>query len=334
MSDPIAYLLVIIFNLIWLECVGQGIKGGSDRIMFYNVENLFYPEDDSLTADDEFTPGGIRHWTWKRYHHKITALTKVIIAAGEGDPPAVIGLCEIENDAVLSDIVEHPLLRNYRYHYIHRDGPDPRGIDVALLYRPGFKPVCHSFHQVYNASEILPSREILYVRGVIVGGDTIDLFVNHWSSRYGGEATSAWKRGLQAHALRQLMDSLSRMGTSDVIIAMGDFNDESTSWPVQRIMELPSARIPVAQYVSGYVAGSYKYHGRWQHIDHFVVIDPSGERSYRMIIFSLPHILEDDENYSGKCPSRTYIGYRYHGGLSDHLPVILQIVHHGEDQGR
>jgi hypothetical protein len=35
--------------------------------------------------------------------------------------------------------------------------------------------------------------------------------------------------------------------------------------------------------------------------------------------------LEEDTKYLDYQPKRTYVGYRYHDGYSDHLPVVLKI---------
>ena len=39
-----------------------------------------------------------------------------------------------------------------------------------------------------------------------------------------------------------------------------------------------------------------------------------------------PFLLEDDEKYGGKKPYRTFLGPRYLGGYSDHLPLLVQFV--------
>jgi len=46
------------------------------RVMFYNVENLFHPSNDSLKNDDEFTKEGTRYWSFKRYYDKINKIGK------------------------------------------------------------------------------------------------------------------------------------------------------------------------------------------------------------------------------------------------------------------
>ena len=95
----------------------------SDRIVFYNTENLFHPSDDTIKTDEDFTPAGSYHWTWNRYYDKINKLGKLFVAIGEGRMPAIIGLCEIENRFVdfypnvenIQDLVEKHLMSNSLY---------------------------------------------------------------------------------------------------------------------------------------------------------------------------------------------------------------------------
>ena len=75
------------------------------------VKNLFDTKDDPLTADNDFLPSGNRHWTSGRFYHKLQQLAKVITAAGEWSTPALIGLCEVENDSVLVRLLDFTPLR-------------------------------------------------------------------------------------------------------------------------------------------------------------------------------------------------------------------------------
>ena len=49
--------------------------------------------------------------------------------------------------------------------------------------------------------------------------------------------------------------------------------------------------------------------------------------SATMDIFAPPFLLEPDAAWLGDKPRRTYVGPRYNGGLSDHLPIILKLFH-------
>jgi len=74
-------------------------------------------------------------WTQEKYEDKIKNISRVLSEIGlenSNTPPALIGLCEIENLQVLEDLISHANLSGYNYEIIHYDSPDRRGVDVAL----------------------------------------------------------------------------------------------------------------------------------------------------------------------------------------------------------
>jgi hypothetical protein len=78
--------------------------------------------------------------------------------------------------------------------------------------------------------------------------------------------------------------------------------------------------------------GTYRYQGNWETLDQILVTDwlincTSGISADRknFKIFKPGFLLSDDPKYPGKSPFSTYRGYRYQGGFSDHLPVILDL---------
>ena len=70
--------------------------------------------------------------------------------------------------------------------------------------------------------------------------------------------------------------------------------------------------------------GTHKYHGLWSCLDQFYVssrlLEKAGAR-----IFSPEWLLEEDTKYLDLQPKRTYVGFRYHDGYSDHLPIVLHV---------
>lgn len=313
--------------------------------MWYNVENLFHPSDDTLSSDDEFTPDGLYHWTYGRYREKLTRVAKVIIAAGEGEPPDLIGLGEIECDSVLEDLVGHPILKPYGYRYLHRDSPDHRGIDVACLYREkrvellgwcSYRPPGSDFGRSsefgsgsYSGMGLDPrpgsdfgrTREILHGWWLWGNRDTVDLLLVHLISRYGGSGATVEYRQRQCEQVRSILDSVGLVRPGSLKVVAGDFNDAFTGPSLQPFREETAA----AGYFSpamGGNAGSYKYRGAWELIDYFIVC---GVRSVSARVFTLPPLLTGDETYGGMKPFRTFEGVRFIGGTSDHLPVILDV---------
>lgn len=314
---------------------------GDLRFVFYNVENLFDPFDDSLTADDEFLPAGGRRWTWNRFEENVNRIYKVLVALGGWEPPEIIGLCEIENHFVLHRLVTKTPLRKHEYRIIHRDSPDPRGIDVALLYRPGlFQPLYYRYYTVQAEEDLLdPTRDILYVHGMINGKDSLHLFLNHWPSRWEGILESRPERVAAAWILRRLIDSLSDAGNKPRILVAGDFNDEMSDHSLKDILGVQYAGNELNDSILYFPgeehalsrSGTLKYHGTWFGFD---LILANGSlladsalfvRKDGFRVFAPGFLLEKDPQWLGLRPFRTYYGYRYAGGFSDHLPVFIDI---------
>ena len=333
--------------LLWLF-----VAPGADtlQVMFWNVENFFDWRNDSTTVSDvQFSAAGERHWTWKRFQAKANAFAKALfwVEAETGRLPDIIGLEEVENAFVLRQVLQKTALRKLDYKYVHYDSPDHRGIDVALLYRSSrlelldSKP-CH----LYAADTVMATRDILLC---VFRRDSakVAVLVNHHPSKYGGAAESEPRRRIAVERLRFLADSLAAIGI-DRIIAGGDFNDTPDN-PVFRLLEPALAPMHMDLFRRG--LGTIKYDGKWDLIDHIYVspalLDapmsaPATESSLgvtgrqedtagapstraRMRILRIPFLLTRDTVHSGEKPLRTYTGPRHTGGVSDHLPVLLEV---------
>lgn len=178
--------------------------------------------------------------------------------------------------------------------------------------------------------------------------DTFAVLVNHHPSKYGGAAESEPRRQVAVERLRFLADSLAAIGV-DRIIAGGDFNDTPDN-PVFRLLEPALAPMHMDLFHRG--LGTIKYDGKWDLIDHIYVspalisvplsastfesfsgdVDRQTEKAgknpsayVRMQILRIPFLLTRDTVHSGEKPLRTYTGPRHTGGVSDHLPVLLEV---------
>jgi hypothetical protein len=309
------------------------------RCMFYNTENLFDPFDDPLTADEEFTPGGKMHWTFARYRAKIQNIYKVIVAAGLNQPPDIIGLCEVENASVLHALLSNTALSAFHYKMIHRNSADRRGIDVALIYNAGRVKCIHSEFLVVNKPGLF-TRDILLFKGLIEK-DTCFIFVNHWPSRSEGQMETEGNRIAAAKRLKQAADSILQYNRHARILIMGDFNDEPDDVSLRETLQAlhPTVKpVPGCLYnlsrspEQGKARGTLKFQGYWNLFDQIIVsdewlsarhglyIEPEGFR-----VFSMSFLLTEDNRYNGYKPFRTYNGFRYTGGFSDHLPVYVDL---------
>lgn len=316
--------LLLIFCLFFQE--GYKAPRGELRLMWYNVENLFHPSNDSIAGDDEFTPVGIRYWSYTRYRQKLTRLARVIVATGQWDPPDIVGLCEVESARVLEDLVSHPLLEPWHYSYIHREGPDHRGMDVACLFRAeNFMPFDWNFIAPVEGEGFDQTREMLHVRGVWGRRDSLDIFLVHFISRYRGSGITARYRREQSARLANLMDSACSHSPGSLVVAAGDFNDSREAWSMEPLGGEWTGAGAGPVFLPSMEQSSYKYRGKWSGIDLYLVSGPRERYRIGSVVFSHPSLLGPDPSYGGEKPFRTYVGYRYSGGYSDHLPVLLDI---------
>ncbi len=164
-------------------------------------------------------------------------MARVITAVGEWEPPALVGLCEVENDTVLRDLTRRSPLKELNYRYVMTDSPDLRGIDVALLYqRDLFKLLSFRSVSIPPLKQFRPTRDLLHVSGLLLTGDTLDVFVCHLPSRSGGAKESEPYRLHAARILYTEADSILNIRLHPQIIIMGDFNDYPTNKSIQKIL--------------------------------------------------------------------------------------------------
>lgn len=295
-----------------------------------NCENLFDAEHDSLKNDTEFLPDSYRHWTHYRYWRKLTNISQELIACGgegvEWTQPDLIGLCEVENDSVLTDLTKKSLLRNARYEYFMTDSPDERGIDVALLYSPfSFRPVNSHSIRIKLLPDMKPTRDILYVSGEIITGDTLHVFVVHAPSRSGGEKFSEPFRLQVTNQLGAAIDSIHSLSASAKIIVMGDFNDYSDSHSLQILRKYDLTELSENAKGTHGAKATYKFRGEWKSLDHILVSKSLCQRKWECHVVDFPFLLTHDEKYGGMMPLRTFSMYKYNDGYSDHLPLVAKI---------
>ena len=326
----------------------QSETGAADqaevRVAFYNVENLFDTEDNPAQQDEEFLPDSKKQWTVERYQDKLNKLARVIAALNY---PVLLGLAEVENEAVLRDLVEHPDLAEAGYDLVHYDSPDARGIDVALLYRTAFfTPVSSQAIPVTFEEDNYKSRDLLLVSGTL-GQDakynTLHVLVNHWPSRRGGVAQSEPRRLLAAALARQTVDELLQTDATANVILMGDFNDEPTDRSITEGLRAtgvtqktdPFELFNTTAALDEAGQGTYQFRGNWNMLDQIILSTGLMENARKVAdyyylpasatVFTPEWLLQADGKYAGY-PDRTYAGNKYLGGYSDHLPVYIELT--------
>jgi hypothetical protein len=313
-------------------------------IAFYNLENLFDTiHDPDIFLNEEFTPEGPKKYNTKVYENKLQNLSSVILKLGTDKailPPAVVGVCEVENASVLEDLINKTELKKHDYAYVHVDGNDERGVDVGFLYRKSVFEVTHfaSYPLVFDFDPEDRTRDHLLVSGTL-DGELMHFIINHWPSRRGGEKVSRPKRNAAGDRTRYIVDSLLNLDKDAKIIVMGDFNDDPIN---ESLMEHLNAKkdknkLKKSDLFNPYLelfkngVGTGAYRDKWNLFDQIILSRNLvlGEKdSYKLHtahVYNKPELTQKEGRFKGY-PWRTYVGNTYFGGYSDHFPSYIFII--------
>ncbi|HAF30478.1 MAG TPA: endonuclease [Bacteroidales bacterium] len=303
-------------------------------VMFYNVENLYDTINDPLTLDDDFTPLGKKNWKDSRYQKKLNDIAKVISSVNENNLPVLVGFAELENKTVLQDLIQTESLKTKKYKIVHEESPDVRGIDVGLIYNSDeFQYLNHLKIPIPLDTEY-KVRDILYIKGVLKGTDTLHVFINHWKSRSGGQEETEPQRIQCALTLKNQIDSILAKTDDAKILIMGDLNDEPKNKSIFETLKADNSGEQGSLYnlmlsLSQNGFGTHSYRGGWNMLDHIIVSSgfincTSGFKVNENDgqIFS-PDWITFTSKDGNKSPNRTYGGSNYYGGYSDHYPVFV-----------
>jgi len=311
------------------------------RIGFYNVENLFDTVDDPEKHDEEFTPSSKLKWTEKRYRTKLTHIDEVVSGM---DYPTLIGLAEVENAKVLTDLCQTTSLADRKYQFVHFESPDYRGIDVALLYqKKKFKVVDSEVIRLDFPESITPdikgytSRDILVVEGFLPKKQKVYVIVTHLPSRRGGLKESEPKRTFVAGHIRKKVDEIMAAEPKANVIIMGDMNDETNNKSIAITLQAHKLSASPAEgslyncfsKLDEAGKGSYNYKGNWNMLDQIILsghfFQPDSRLQFQDAnIYKEDYLMYNDKKF-GSRPNRTYGGPNYYGGYSDHLPVYIDL---------
>lgn len=359
-------ILFLVLASTILVANAQEKKYRVHTVAFYNFENLF-DTINNPNNDEEWTPTGIQRWTSKKYNQKLENLSKVLMQIGtneqQKEAPTFIGCSEVENRGVLEDLVKHPNLTKSDYGIVHFESPDKRGIDVGFLYQKKyFKPT--SFTNipllVYRNNDMndkkeerieedksdidkievandkrVFTRDILLVTGFL-DGEEVNIMINHWPSRTGGEKKSSPFREVAGRLNRKIMDSIYKINPNAKIITMGDLNDGAYN---KSIKEGIGAKLKKSEVKRFGVYNPFEqmakdgnatlfYRDAGDIFDQIMVSqtliqqDYSSFRYWKAGIFNKPFMIQNTGQYKGYPLRHT----ANEVGFSDHFPVYIYLI--------
>ncbi|MBR5175969.1 MAG: endonuclease/exonuclease/phosphatase family protein [Bacteroidales bacterium] len=348
---------ILLAALLFAPVAGAQKVQKTHVIGFYNLENLFDTYHDEGKNDYEYLPDGANQWTDVKYQKKLHNMAEVIRAMKDDNKVyhTILGVSEIENRNVLEDLVSQPEIADANFQIVHYDGPDRRGVDCGLLYRPDqftlleSRPIPFTFDSQSINFSMTPeeqanfrTRDVLEVRGTI-GDEMFAFYVTHLPSRIGGKSGDLRSRG--AEIIHENAMALMEKYPGIKIVVMGDMNDNPFDESMvtylhgkENISEVGKEDFfdPFLSMIkAGY--GSLAYQGVWCIFDIIMVnenlvnpqkgtygIQPLVKKKFYGRVFQQPFMTQQEGQYKGT-PKRTSSNGAFINGYSDHYPTYIVI---------
>jgi len=317
----------------------KNLKTKLSTFAFYNVENFYSNQTD---FEYSFLPSNYSKWVQTRYSFKVDKISFAIARIGRKeteDFPAFVGLCEVENEIVLKDLIQHPNLADGNYGYVFYESLDERRINVACIYRKDFMRIDNSepIRVVFknHLNEKSYTRDILFLETTF-NNEKVYVFVVHLPSKLDYEVNQE-KRGILLRKIQQKIDQIKQTTPHPKVMVMGDFNDTPSADNIRLILNTKPYQAETGpQDLYNPMVGLMSYkRGSLVHLKQWMLFD--------QMLFSYGFLTQNttleivktdifDESFLtvnvGKLrnfPARSFVGSKYLGGYSDHFPVYTII---------
>jgi predicted extracellular nuclease len=253
-------------------------------VAFWNLENLFAPED--FPSREPWIAQAVRRdlegWTAALFERKVSQLASIVVQMKGGAGPDLLGVCEVENAFALQTLADglNSRLSGRHYVLVHVDAArEQRGVDTAFVFDANVldtNPQELFSHWVMRRTG---TRDITQATFITKSGNELVALANHWPSRSApagrGPEHSAGFRATAGETLAYWHERIREVKGGDAaILAMGDFNDEPFDASLVIHAQALRDRGDVAR------ARSAKFYNlSWRYLSQTVVDHNGGERS-------------------------------------------------------
>lgn len=346
------FTMLFVMLLMTFTATAQKSEGKSEKkynmyaIGFYNQENLFDTCHDYGKRDYDFLPTGSYKWNGVKYSHKLKNMAYALSDMGTDKLPvgcAFIGLSEVENAKCLTDLCAQEPLAKRGMKFVHFEGVDKRGVDVAALYNPSL------FNVDWDKTKLVPferedtsfyTRGFLMVHGTIAN-EHVCMIVCHLPSRLRGDD---FYRVSGAQQIAKLKAQVLADDPQTKVMVMGDMNDDPTDRSMTKGLngKAEISEVGADDMYNPWIkviksgTGTLQYDGKWNLFDQILVSpnmlnkdkkskDFTTLKFFQNQIFRRDYLIQTEGKYKGS-PKRTTAGGQWLDGYSDHLPVVIYLL--------
>ena len=326
-------LLCLAFCVFYTGCQNQFVKdssfkrsgnstesSGSKRnisLVCWNVQTFF----DAVTAGTEYKDfKNSGQWNKEKYSRRLQKLCEVMTTLN----PDIFVMEEIENAEVVQDIAnalaggswEHK--KNWQYACFAKESGSAIGCAVFSRYELNSLKT-HTL-DIRTQSEAQPSSRPVMQISVSAGNQELELFVNHWKSKSGGEDETEIWRDWQELVLAQ-----TAAGENRSVVMCGDFNRSAEDFILEEgnknVNTVLRGSSEVLEVFSPWFrsdgkfsleTGSYFYNDEWERIDNIMIYGKVSVASFSTVTDSP---VADEEGIPAAY--KIFTGE----GCSDHLPL-------------
>lgn len=319
---------------MWLE----------SNIAFWNVENLFERRNDPNRPPElqSRLAGELQGWTAAVRDRKIQNLASIVNQMFNGQGPDLLGVCEVENEAIVQRLADQINVPGRNYAVVAHDSPDARGIDVSFIFDQNTLQAGNPSHQVVIKRSA--TRDLFWCTFTVTATNRQFVAVaNHWPSRSAGQYESEPFRMLTGETLSFVMSGLLDNDPNVSILSMGDFNDEPFNRSMQeyllgtrdpgRVKGSPLVRLLNLMWplMQGNDPGTYLFSSNWNMLDQFLVSKSFLKNTSKVKIVDGSTAIFKPQQLIGRAGAAKKYGRPSkpssfdQTGFSDHFPIVMKI---------
>lgn len=360
---PRPFFVVLSSLLILLNCTTTSSKKAAETVsgkakaaneisvMNFNVENLFDNIHDENRDDQTYLPLAQKQtsehkavcakitqiyyredclkldWSDEVVNTKLKNVSQIILGV-DGQGPDILVMEEVENDRILGRLNKEYLAKAGYQTQVLIEGPDERGIDIALLSRFPVvgTPELHKIPYVPRNDNdkiwMARSRGILEVKLKLPNQETVTVFGAHFPS----QANPRYWREQAVDSLSKLIAEREKTG---MVIASGDLNITHDEEVEARFFHSNFSDVAMVSHLVGCKKcdGTHNYRREWSFLDVLMFSKNMGEQgtaSYKLEPESIAVVKNDPIHLWGQMPKR--FNPEKKEGVSDHFPLYARIV--------
>jgi len=333
------------------ELGGKPKTADEISVMNFNVENLFDNIHDENRNDQTYLPlikkQSEEHkalcakmtqihyrneclsldWSDEVVAVKLKNVAQIILGV-DGQGPDILIMQEVENSRILGRLNSEYLKKAGYQTQLLIEGPDERGIDIAILSRlplvgtPELHKIPYVSKNDNDKAGMAKSRGILEVKLKLPNQETLTVLGAHFPSQGNPRY---WREQAVAHLTKIIGDR----ATKGMVLASGDLNITHDEEVEARFFHDTFSQVALVSHLVGCkkCEGTHNYRKSWSFLDVMLFstnMSEQGNASYKLEPETISVVNKDPIHVWGQFPKRFNPALKE--GVADHFPLYARLI--------